>query len=236
MSRIHTLILLSVFLNSCIASKETVKFEIEDGFYNSRVFGQKEKVYLDNEVDSIYIFPIVRKGVFFEMDTLENKALIYPQKLSDKKYPDSHFTARGFDVDVITIPFKYRFPVGNQPQQLSTNLNASVYAGYRTDYYSLKYRRNKFGQLERGTKHYGLSFGAFSGFGSSPITPWFTNDQITEEYDGLVWSNGIAVSIGIDYLNLGIALGWDRLLDQNSNLWVYQRKPWLGLIIGININ
>ncbi|MCH7396402.1 hypothetical protein MM236_00305 [Belliella sp. DSM 107340] len=119
---------------------------------------------------------------------------------------------------------------------MSTNLNASVYAGYRTDFYSLKYSRNKFGQQERKTRHYGLSFGAFSGFGSSPITPWFTNDQITEEYDGLVWSNGLAFSIGIDYLNLGFALGWDRLLDKNSNLWIYQRKPWLGLIIGININ
>ncbi|MCH7414256.1 hypothetical protein MM213_12210 [Belliella sp. R4-6] len=236
MSRIYGFIFLSVILNSCIASKETVKFEIEDGLYTSKVFGQKEKIYLDNEYDSIYIFPIVKKGEFYQIDTLENDALIYPQHLAEVDCPDSYFTTNGFDIDLITIPFKYRFPVANQPQQLSTNLNASVYAGYRTDFYSLKYRRNKFGQQERKTRHYGLSFGAFSGFGSSPITPWFTNDQITEEYDGLVWSNGLAFSIGIDYLNLGFALGWDRLLDKNSNLWIYQRKPWLGLIIGININ
>lgn len=236
MYRFAAFVILIVFLNSCITSKNSIEYEIEDGFYKSNVFGQKEQVYIDNLDDSIFVYPLVSKQDFFQLDTVERKRVIYPQKLSQKELSNSYFTTREFDVDVITIPFKYRFPVGNQPQQLSTNLNASIYAGYRTDYYSLKYKKNKFGQQERSAKHYGLSFGGFSGFGSSPVTPWFTNDQITEEYDGLVWSNGFAVIIGIDYVNLGLSVGWDRLLDSNSTSWIYHRKPWVGLVIGININ
>lgn len=236
MAKLYQFIFLCTLMSSCLTPKTALEYEIEEGFYNSKIFGQNEKVYLDNERDSLYVFPISKDGQYYKLDTGRRKALIFPQKLSEISFNDNYFTTHGLDIDVIAIPFKYRFPVSTQPQQLSSNLNVSLYGGYRTDYYSFKYRKNKFGQYERNTRHYGLSFGGFSGFGSSPVTPWFTNDMITEEYDGLVWSNGVVVSLGIDRLNLGAALGWDRLLDSNSSVWIYQSKPWLGLVIGININ
>jgi hypothetical protein len=236
MFKLYPLLFFLLVLSSCLSSKQSIKFELEDGFYQSKIAGEKETIYLDNELDYLYVFPLKKVEDLYEVDTLRRETFVFPQQLSYYPLDPVTFTTHGFDVDVITIPFKYRFPVFGQPQQLSTNLNASLYTGYRTDFYSLKYKRNKLGQYIRQSKHYGLSFGAFSGFGSSPVTPWFTNDQITEEYDGLVWSNGLAVSLGIDYLNLGLAVGWDRLLDKNSSVWIYQRKPWLGLVIGININ
>lgn len=236
MIRVFISIYFCFLFTSCISSKDTARFEIADGFYTSSIFGAQQKVYVDNRQDSIAVFALTKNGEFFKVDTTDREALFFPQDLAQQTYADTYFKTREIDFDLIAIPFKYRFPVASQAQQLSTNLNASFYTGYRTDFYSLKYRNNKFGQLERVTRHYGISVGGFSGFGSSPITPWFTNDMITEEYDGWVWSNGFAVSLGIDYLNIGFAVGWDRLLDSNSSSWIYHRKPWLGLVIGININ
>jgi hypothetical protein len=68
------------------------------------------------------------------------------------------------------------------------------------------------------------------------MNPWVTNYQIDSEYDGLVWFNGFAGIIGVDNYSIGLAIGWDNLLDQNRRFWYYQQKPWLGLTFGININ
>jgi hypothetical protein len=68
------------------------------------------------------------------------------------------------------------------------------------------------------------------------MNPWVTENQITQEYDGVVWSKGIAGIIGIDNFTIGLALGWDHLLDKNKNYWIYQGKPWLGLAFGLNLN
>lgn len=93
-----------------------------------------------------------------------------------------------------------------------------------------------FGSFDRYSNHYGLTVGVFSGFGSTLIGPWFTKDQVQLEYDGVVWTNGVAVSIAFNYLTIGLGLGWDKLLDTNKSVWIYQNKPWLGLVLGINLN
>ncbi len=170
------------------------------------------------------------------IDTVGRAYHTFPQTRSYAALESELFRVSGLDLDIITIPFKYRFSTESVPAQLNTNLNASVFVGYRTDYYRLRYNLNEINEYERKTNHYGLTFGVFSGFGSSLISPFVTDDQVAIEYDGVVWSNGLAVSIGIDYLNLGVALGFDQLLDRNANVWIYNRKPYLGLVLGINLN
>ncbi|WP_165940196.1 MULTISPECIES: hypothetical protein [Dyadobacter] len=56
------------------------------------------------------------------------------------------------------------------------------------------------------------------------------------EYDGLVWGKGIAGIIGINNFTIGLAIGFDNLLDKNKQVWIYQGKPWLGLAFGLNLN
>lgn len=107
---------------------------------------------------------------------------------------------------------------------------------YRTDFYQLGYEPSEIGVLRRYTKHYGITMGMFSGIGGTAVNPFVTENAVQIDYDGIVWSYGLAASIGVNYLSLGIALGWDQLLDRNHNVWIYQRKPWMGLVLGINLN
>ena len=68
------------------------------------------------------------------------------------------------------------------------------------------------------------------------MNPSVTNNQITTEYDGLVSSKGLAGIIGINNFTIGLALGYDNLLDANKKKWIYQGKPWIGLAFGLNLN
>lgn len=226
-----------VMLFSCQANKSSVQYELEDGIYISNIFeGKKEVVFIDNEPELVFVYPVKKINGFFQFDTLNRPYLTFPQKRAASKIDPEIFKTKNFDLDLITIPFKYRAGVGEVPAQLNTNLNALIYAGYRSDWYTLGYDQNMFGNYDRYSNHYGLTFGVFSGFGSTLIGPWFTRDQVQLEYDGVVWSNGLAVSIAFNYLTVGAGLGWDKLLDSNKAVWIYQNKPWLGLVLGINLN
>jgi hypothetical protein len=68
------------------------------------------------------------------------------------------------------------------------------------------------------------------------MNPWVTENQINIEYDGVVWTNGLVVIMGLNKFAVGLALGWDRLLDDNRKYWIYEKQPWLGLAVGLNLN
>ncbi len=68
------------------------------------------------------------------------------------------------------------------------------------------------------------------------MNPWVTNDRITIEYDGVVWTKGITGILGLNRFSVGVAAGWDDLLDRNKPYWIYQRKPWAGFALGLNLN
>jgi hypothetical protein len=235
--KLFYLFLISLATISCSAYKETVQYEIIDGIYTSKILDRKsEKVYIDNEPDLLYVFPVVKKNEYFLLDTLKRNYLSFPQRQTATPLERQTFRIHEFDLDLITIPFKFRMETAGVPPQLNTNLNASLYFGYRSDWYTLNYKQNELGLFDRFTKHYGITLGFFSGFGSTLINPWVTNDQVAIEYDGVVWSNGLALSFAIDYLTIGLGLGWDNLMDNNSSKWIYQNKPFFGLVLGINLN
>lgn len=222
---------------SCKSQKSFDAFEIEDGLYTSRIFeGKKETVFLDNEPQFLHVFPVNESNGIYFLDTIGKERLSFPQSQGAVKLKNEVFQTKNFDLDLISIPFKFRSRRQGVPPQLNTNLNASLYVGYRSDWYTLGYKQNEFGLFDRITRHYGMTFGFFSGLGSTSINPLVTQDRISYEYDGITWSNGIALSFAFNYLNLGIGFGWDKLLDNNSRYWVYQNRPWLGLVLGINLN
>ncbi len=84
--------------------------------------------------------------------------------------------------------------------------------------------------------HYGFLVGAFTVFGNTSITPTSTNNYLTAEYDGIVWTKGIAGIIAVNNFILGIAVGFDNFLNKNRNNWIYETKPLHGLAFGLNLN
>jgi len=211
--------MLPLFFLSCASLRDSPKYQLSNGYYDFRQSDSDfKRVYVKAKEDTLTIYP-TNGG-----DTL----VIKPSK-------DEFFRTRTFDADIMTIGFKFRPAVASLPRQVNTNFNGNVYLGYRVDRFQVHYQETP-GGLKRSNHHRALTVGVFGGLGATAVNPWTTNYQITDEYDGLIFSRGLATMIGLNSLTVGVALGWDYLTDRDKSVWVYQNKPWLGLAIGLNIN
>ncbi|WP_139924855.1 hypothetical protein [Hymenobacter sp. DG01] len=144
---------------------------------------------------------------------------------------------RKFDLDVFTIPFKARPPQGSVPVQLNTNFNAALYLGRRLDFYHVNSRSLLAGRHEPQIRTVGLGYGVFTGLGSTIINPDVTNQQTrVAEYEGFVVHAGAAAIYDARIFNLGLAIGADQLLGPDGRHWIYQRKPWFGVLFGLDLN
>lgn len=209
-----------LFLSACSSIKDSPKYQLSDGPYKFRQPGEQyKKAFVTVEEDTLRIF-------------LEEK----PKEVFIPMYSkDQFFLKPSFDVDVITIPFKYRPITSGLPRQLTTDFNGNVFIGYRGDRFRLRFKETPAGWI-RSFKHRALSVGVFGGLGSTSVTPWTTNNQTTDEYSGLVLSRGLAFMVGVNNLTVGIGVGWDFLTDRDKDIWIYQNKPWYGLTLGLNLN
>ncbi|KUG06159.1 hypothetical protein [Solirubrum puertoriconensis] len=140
------------------------------------------------------------------------------------------------DVDVFTLPFKIRPARSIMPVQLNTSFNAALYLGRRLDLYHLHSprQRKKRPPIVRDT---GLGYGAFVGLGAAVINPDVTNQQTrVAEYEGMVAHAGAAFIYDARVFNIGLALGADHLFGPDGRHWIYQHKPWVGVLFGLDLN
>jgi hypothetical protein len=204
---------------SCLscASLKTPRHHLSDGHYTLRENGSKpKKVFIQAAEDSLVVY---KDNKIHEAPLLEN----------------SKFIKHSFDIDLITVAFKYRPSSMGFPRQLTADFNGNVYLGYRTDQFT-KYSEQTPAGVRKSIKHQALTAGGFLGIGSSAITPWTTNYRTTDEYSALVISKGAAVMAGLNSLTIGLAVGWDTVTDRDKNIWIYQNKPWYGVSVGLSIN
>jgi hypothetical protein len=209
-----------ILLSSCSTSKDFNKGHLKEGrylFYQKGENFKKVDVYIKNDT----------LNIFLKEDPHKN---IEPDPTREQLY-----IKQSFDVDIVTVLFKFRSATAAVPRQLTTDFNGNVFLGYRLDRFGINYKKNPVG-LTRETSHLGVGVGIIGGLGSTQITPTTTNYTTTDEYNGLVLSRGLALLVGINNLTVGIGLGWDYLTDRDKHIWVYQNRPWTGLTIGLNLN
>ena len=223
-----------VLFTACESLKESSKYQFVEGYYKVPVKGKTEKLYVLTGSDTIKAY---RKkdiqGV--NIDTSHAFLFAFPST-KPKDFKGYTFTRNTLDFDVLTVLFKYRFPVKGFPPQLNASFNGALYLGYRTDIYKLSYHSTPLHYMKRSITHIGYSVGFFSGFGTARIDEYDTEGALSYEYDGLVNLTGIAVIAAIDKLTAGLTIGVDHLLDKNSGLWINNAKPWIGLSLGLNLN
>ena len=92
------------------------------------------------------------------------------------------------------------------------------------------------GNYKKHTNHFGHSFGVFLGFTSADIRSEYTSGHAVKRYTGFALTTGGAFLVGINNFTVGVAVGFDYLLDENKKHWIYQNKPWLGLTVGMGLN
>lgn len=219
------------FLTGCKSLQESSKYQFNEGFYNVKMTDSSVKAYIVTNEDSIKVYPL-KQNVFDSTNFLN---LVLPQQSSKPVSGKLHFIKNSFDLDLLTILFKYRPSVKSFPQQFNTNFNGAAYLGYRSDIFRVIYSKRPL-YYKRRIAHYGYSYGAFLGMGATAMNPWVTQNNITEEYDGFIISKGLAINVAVNSFTFGIAIGIDHLTDRDRHVWIYQGKPWTGVTLGLNLN
>lgn len=222
MKNISVNIIYIILLSSCASIEQIHKNELSDGSYKQIDAIKNKSVQIENLNDTIAVYYNAMQSINLPM--------------YNSKQENIQFKKLSFDVDLITIPVKYRPSIKGIPNQLTTDINASIYLGIRNDLYKINYSKSISGLYKRKIHHVGFSIGSILGIGNTLVNEHYTSSQITNEYQGIVLSKGIAGIVAINNYTIGLSYGFDQLLDKNRLFWVYQQKPWLGLTLGLNIN
>jgi hypothetical protein len=219
----------------CSVTGSSSKFTFADGYYRSKLNGKKyKKYYVTAATDSIKVCPA---HISMQLaDTDKSITVLFPEHIQPVNFSKKTFTSQSFDLDVITILFKYRPPVKYYPAQLNTNFNGALYGGYRKDIYALSYRNTPLHVANRKITHHAFSFGAFAGIGAARIDEFVTLRRIDYEYDGALFTTGIATELDLNKINFVVLSGLDFLTDKNSHVWVNEKKIWIGIGVGLNLN
>jgi hypothetical protein len=213
-------------LCSCATIQNNAKYELSNGNYKLKIEGKKYHSYIENKEDTILVH---------NLNSKISTAL--PQSIINGISKKQHLIKPSLDIDILTALFKIRPKIENElPTQLNTNFNGNLFIGRRTDIYQIQYIINPLNNFIRQINHFGFSGGVFVGLGNTAMNPSTTQNRILTEYDGLIFQKGVAGIIAVNKLTIGLSIGLDNLLDQNKKLWIYEDKPWFGLMLGLNLN
>lgn len=225
LKKIAILLSQTLLLASCATLQNKAKYDLADGKYKLRIEGKKFDCYIENNADSIEIYNFSSK---ISTNLPENMPINLPIK--------QQLVKSSLDIDILTALFKLRPPAKNiLPAQINTNFNGNIYLGHRTDVYQIHYKKNPLGIYQRQINHFGFSGGIFAGLANTAMNPSTTNNKISTEYDGIILQKGIAGIMAVNKLTIGLSLGFDDILGK-ENTWIYQNKPWFGLMLGLNLN
>jgi hypothetical protein len=226
------IILLSV---SCVSVGKISRHDFDSGFYSLKVRGSDpSRVYTEVADDSIIIYPSDTKGNREVPNTSSSMGARVSRIQPDNYFYRSCFRTNTFDLDLTSILFKSRRSQDDVPSQFSADLNFAIFAGFRRDFYKIVTPLHARQEVKSRITAIGFDLGVFAGIGSSPVNPTVTNYKISQQYDGMIFQKGVAGFISINKMSLGLALGFDNLLDKNKSSWIYNQKPYLGLIISVS--
>lgn len=236
MKSINKYIIISVALFALITSCNTLEKASMHGF-NSGFYQLESKqksdqnVYVETTDEKIDVYHQTKK----QPDA--NAFLTISQKPSDSiKISPMVFKKESLDVDITAILLKYRPSVHGLPGQMTTDFNIGLYTGWRYDRYKIESRLDPLGNNYHKINNWGYDFGLFTGPGATIISPFTTQNKVIDEYSGMIIQTGIAGFIESNIASFGIAVGFDSLLNSDREVWIYNKKPWVGFIVGIALN
>ncbi|MBF2709857.1 hypothetical protein [Flavobacterium soyangense] len=223
---------LIVFLTSCNTLEKASMHGFNSGYYK---FESKPKsdqnVYVDVTDEKIDVYHETKK------QPEKNAFLTIPLKPSDSILVSPIvFKKKSLDIDITAILLKYRPSVYGLPGQMTTDFNIALYAGWRHDSYNIVSRMNPLGKSHNKINNRGYDFGLFAGPGATLISPFTTQNKVTDEYSGMIIQTGFAGFIESNIASFGIAVGFDSLLNSDREVWIYNKKLWVGFIVGIALN
>ena len=218
-------------LISCSTLEQASLHGFNSGFYTLKDGEKVRKVYVDVADPKINIYYREEKAV--PMKPLRS---IHLEKSDSLGVTSLKFRKQSLDIDLTTIFFKYRPSVFGLPQQLTSDLNISLYAGWRNDHYKIASSTDPLGRAYSKLSNLGYDFGVFAGTGSAAVSPFSTNYRTINDYTGMIFQTGVAGFLEFKFTSFGVSVGLDNLLNEDRKIWVYNKKPWIGFIAGIALN
>ena len=226
MTKFIYIFIITTLISSCTTLQNNAKYELANGNYKLKVDGKKYDCYVQNNQENILIYKLPSKI-----------STNLPNELDQYLPLKQRLIKPSLDIDILTALFKVRPQVNDVlPTQLNTNFNGNIYVGHRTDIYQIHYKKNPLDVYQRQINHFGFSGGLFLGLGNTALNPSTTMNTVSSEYDGLILQKGIAGILAVNKLTIGVSVGFDNLLDKNNKSWIYENKPWVGLMLGLNLN
>jgi hypothetical protein len=228
------LALIYIVIPGCSPFDKIYSHEFGSGYFKLKGPGVVPgKVYLEAEGDSLIVYPAAGKGNSLAPN-LSSPQWTTISSISPGGYLyNNTFVKTSADIDLSTVLLKYRPHEGNVPPQLSYNVNGVFYIGFRKDFFKITSHVSAANVRNTFIRHTGFDFGPFAGIGITPVNPTVTMGRTIQEYDGIVFQKGFAIFGTFENMSVGISLGFDNLLDKNRSIWIYNQKPWIGLLIGI---
>ena len=224
------LAVISIF-TSCSTLEKASQHGLSSGYYKIESGKKSKVVYVDVTEEKICVYnqsdKIIDKDLYLSIP-LESPDNIPHVPLKFKK--------QSLDIDITSILLKYRPSVYNLPPQLTTDLNISLYVGWRHDFYKITGNTDPLNKRFLKISNMGYDFGFFAGPGTTNINPFTTLNRTTNEYSGMIFQTGFAGFLESNLASFGVGVGLDYLLNQDRKIWIYNNKPWLGLIIGVALN
>jgi|WetSurMetagenome_2_1015567.scaffolds.fasta_scaffold00018_21 hypothetical protein len=232
--KLFSLLMVVMSLSGCVPFDQIYSHSFDSGYYRLKTTeAAPEKVYLNLSEDTLTVYRADKNNKSSLTGTIpvcESKvSSIHPGNL----LYNSTFVRTSADIDLSTVLLKYRPASANVQPQLNANVNGVLYAGFRKDYFRIKTHFSPLSRESVFIRHAGIDFGLFAGLGITPVNPTVTDDKTLQEYDGIVFQKGVSLFITLEDMSVGFALGFDNLLDQNSKIWIYNQKPWIGIILGV---
>jgi len=221
-----------VFLSSCNTIEKASMHGFNSGYYQLESKQKSDqKVYVEVTDEKIEVYHQTKK----QPD--KNAFLTIPLQPSDSiQISPVVFKKESLDLDITAILLKYRPSVRGLPGQMTTDFNIGLYTGWRHDNYKIVSRMDPLGKHHLKINNWGYDFGFFAGPGATQISPFTTQNEVIDEYSGMIIQTGIAGFIESNIASFGIAVGFDSLLNSDRDVWIYNKKPWVGFIVGIALN
>ena len=225
------ILVILIFNDSCALIEKTSSHGFNSGYYRL-INGKTEskQVYVDIHEDVMDVYPKKENGLDPSIMTINMQ---YRDSFCIEPYI---FKKTSLDIDITTILFKFRPGVTGLPAQMNVDFNGALYAGWRRDNYHLNCEKNPLGNCHFEIVNRGYDFGVFGGPGTTLISPFSTNGHYGDEYTGMIIQFGIAGFLESEVASFGIAMGYDYLLSPQRSIWIYNKKPWIGITIGTALN
>ncbi|CAM3821451.1 hypothetical protein MUGA111182_11540 [Mucilaginibacter galii] len=167
-------------------------------------------------------------GVFY---TNESKI-----KTGIKSYNDSFiYGDTKFGLQALTIPLKFRGSVGDgvlNPATVETGINIGFAPG-------VKFTRNVFNPaskiMGKNLNQYSITTGLLLNLGATDLKKVSNAPGILSDRKGVTLTYGTYVMFGINNINFGYAVGFDKLTGNKDAQWVYNGKLWHGVIVSLDV-